>query len=424
MKSRLPPMRVNRLARVEDVVTLRTGDDIAGAARRAIAMLGGMSAVLQGRPIALIKPNFVAGRPARTGATTNLNLIATVAEEVRAAGAMPYLCESPGTEFDFEATYKILGLEQFCRQHEIGIVGQVHDWLELRPPGARRLRRFRVPAQLADAALINLPVLKTHVVSGMSVAMKNLMGILPREDRRSMHTLGIQQSIVDLNLGVKPDLNIVDGSIGQDGDGPLYGRQANLGVLVAGRDSLSVDLVCCHIAGVDPMAIGHFRLALQQTGPRRPRLRGEQIELGRPFELPRVKPLYRFAFWLMYPLDYPFARVTGSHLCTELYKTGLVGTRPKIRAESCTRCGVCVEACPLPGVIDLSTLTINPRTCERCLLCFEACPEGAIAVKGMSGATDGLTKDAATASGTIVATIGRPVAQERREEVQASTTPG
>jgi uncharacterized protein (DUF362 family)/ferredoxin len=385
--------RIAPATRRDDVMTLRTGDDIAGAARRAIDLLGGMPAILAGRHVAILKPNFVAGRPARTGATTNLDLIAAVAEAVHAAGAQPFLCESPGTEFDFEATYTILGLEEFCRRHEIGIVGQVNEWLELRPAGARRLKRFHVPAKLADACLINLPVLKTHVVSGMSVAMKNLMGLLPREDRRSMHTLGIQQSIVDLNLGVKPDLNLVDGSIGQDGEGPLYGNRADLGVLVAGRDSLSVDLVCCQIAGVDPLSIGHFRLGLEQMGPRRPQAIGDEVRAQRPFELPKVRPLYRFAFWLMYPLDYPFARVTGSHLCTELYKTGLVGTRPKIVADACTRCGACVEACPLPNVIDLATLSINPRTCERCLLCYEACPEGAIAVKGMSGATSGATAE-------------------------------
>lgn len=370
----------------QNVVTLRTGDDIAGATRRAIELVGGMSRVLDGRRVAILKPNFVAGRPARTGATTSLELIAVVAEAVHAAGATPFLCESPGTEFDFEATYTILGLEEFCRRHDIGIVGQVHDWLELRPPGARRLKRFRVPMQLADACLINLPVLKTHVVSGMSLAMKNLMGLLPREDRRSMHTLGIQQCIVDMNLGLAPDLSIVDGSVGQDEDGPLYGRRADLGALVAGCDSLAVDLACCQIAQVDPQDVGHLRLALEQMGPRHVALGGEAVRAEQPYALPRVAPLYRFAFWMMYPLDYPFYRLTGEHLCTALYSTGLVGTRPRIVEDACTRCGVCVEACPLPNVIDLTTLRVDPRTCQRCLLCYEACPEGAIAVKGMSGA--------------------------------------
>jgi len=340
--------------------------------------------------VAVLKPNFVAGRPARTGATTSLDLIAAVADAVHAAGATPLLCESPGTEFDAEATYTILGLDAFCRRHEIGFVRHVDHWLEVRPPGARRLKHFRVPAQLAEACLINLPVLKTHVVTGMSVAMKNLMGLLPREDRRAMHTRGIQQCIVDLNRGVRPDLSIVDGSVGQDGDGPLYGHAANLGLLVAGRDSLAVDLACCRLVKVDPLSIGHLRLGLGQLGSREPRLLGETVERAQPYALPRVPPLYRFVFWLMYPLDYPYHRLTGTHLCAALYKSGLVGTRPQIVKDACTHCGICVQTCPLPNVIDLTTLRVNPQTCARCLLCYEACPEGAMVVKGLSGVTDSL----------------------------------
>jgi ferredoxin len=224
----------------------------------------------------------------------------------------------------------------------------------------------------------------------MSVAMKNPMGLLPREDRRVMHTLGIQQCIVDMNRGIAPDLSIVDGSVGQEGDGPLYGHAADLGVLVAGRDSLAVDLVCCQLVKVDPLSIGHLRLGLGQLGPREPRLLGETVERAQPFALPRVPPLYRFVFWLMYPLDYPYHRLTGKHLCAALYKSGLVGTRPQIVKEACTQCGICVQTCPLPNVIDLTTLRVNPQTCARCLLCYEACPEGAIGVKGMSGVTDSL----------------------------------
>ena len=372
----------------QDVAVVRTGDDIAAATRRLIDELGGMTAILNGRPVAILKPNFVAGRPAPPAATTNLDLLATVADAVHEAGATPLLCESPGTEFNFENTYTILGLEDFCRQHDIGVVGPVTDWIELRPHGARRLRRFHKPAQLADACLINLPVLKTHVVSGMSLAMKNLMGLLPRLDRRNMHTLGIQQCIVDMNRGIKPDLSIVDGSVGQDRDGPLYGHAAHLGLLVGGRDSLAVDLTCCRLVSVDPMTIGHLRLGVEQLGARQPRLLGDTGDDTDPYVLPHVKPLYRFVFWLMYPLDYPYHRATGKHLCTALYETGLVGTRPQIVDDACTRCGICVEICPLPDVINLTTLRINPQICARCLLCVEACPENAIVVKGMSGATD------------------------------------
>jgi|GEM_PF-272420 len=398
---------------IDTIAVTRTFDGIEEAARRAIAQVGGMASVLKGAKMAVLKPNFVAGRPAATGSTTSFALLKAVAAEVRACGAEPVLCEMPGTEFDREATYTILGVEQFCSDNGIRIVridpeGDEQDWVALQPAGAKKLRRFHVPRLLNDACLINLPVLKTHVVSGMSLGMKNPMGILPRPDRRAMHTFGIDQSIVDMNLGIKPALTIIDGSAGQDGEGPLYGDTSDLQVLVAGRDSLAVDLVCCQLVGVKPRDIPHLRLALAQFGKPSWSIVGEEIGVIRRFRLPAQKPLYRFIFWLMYPLDYPYTwlirrgRVRSGqgqsgrakaaptrmaeHFCTTLYSTGLVGTRPYIHAEQCTRCGVCVETCPLPNVIDLKTLKVDYATCQRCLLCYEACPEHAISVKGYSGA--------------------------------------
>jgi len=375
------------------IAVTRTFDGIEEAAHRIIEQIGGMDSVIRGAKIAILKPNFVAGRSAATGSTSSFALLKAVAEEVRACGAEPVLCETPGTEFDREATYTILGVEKFCAENGIRILridpeGGEQDWMELRPAGAKRLRRFRIPRILNEARLINLPVLKTHVVSTMTLGMKNPMGILPRPDRRSMHTFGIDQSIVDMNLGIKPALTIVDGSVGQDGEGPLYGDKADLQVLVAGRESLAVDLVCCQLVGVNPHDIPHLKLALEQWGKPSWTLAGEDVGVIKKFRLPQQKALYRFVFWLMYPLDYPYTWIAerGKHLCTTLYGTGLVGTRPQIKEENCTRCGICVEACPLPNVIDLKTLKVNYSACQRCLLCYDACPESAISVKGYSGA--------------------------------------
>lgn len=371
----------------------RTFDGVEEATHRVIEQIGGMDSVIRGAKIAILKPNFVAGRGAETGSTTSFALLKAVAEEVHACGAEPVLCETPGTEFDREATYTILGVEKFCAENGIRILrvdpeGGAQDWVELRPRGAKRLRTFRIPRVLSEARLINLPVLKTHVVSTMTLGMKNPMGLLPRPDRRAMHTFGIDQCIVDMNLGIRPDLTIVDGSVGQDGEGPLYGDKADLQVLVAGRESLAVDLVCCQLVGVNPRDIPHLKLALEQMGKPSWITVGEEVSVIKKFRLPEQKGLYRFIFWLMYPLDYPYTWVAerGKHLCTTLYSTGLVGTRPKIKEENCTRCGVCIEACPLPDVIDLKTLKVNYATCQRCLLCYEACPENAISVKGYSGA--------------------------------------
>ncbi len=376
----------------DTVAITRTFDGIEEAAHRLIAQIGGMESVIRGAKIAVLKPNLVAGRNASTGSTTSFALMKAVAEEVRACGAEPVLCETPGTEFDRDATYTILGIEQFCAENNIRILRLDPEggdgWMELQPDGAKILRHYHKPSILQEARLINLPVLKTHVVSTMTLSMKNLMGVLPKPDRRTMHSFGIDQGIVDMNLGIKPDLNIVDGSVGQDGEGPLYGEKADLQVLVAGRNSLAVDLVCCQLVGVKPRDIPHLKLALEQMGEPFWETVGERVEVIKKFRLPSQKALYKFVFWMMFPLDYPFSWIAkrGQHLCTTLYGSGLVGTRPKISEDQCTRCGVCVDTCPLPNVIDLKTLKVNYSTCERCLLCYEACPEDAISVKGYSGA--------------------------------------
>src|SRR2546429_5082379 len=356
---------------IDTISITRTFDGIEAAAHRVISQTGGMASFIKDAKIAVLNPNFVAGRSAETGSTTSFALLKAVAEEVRACGAEPVLCETPGTEFDRDATFTILGVEKCCAESGIRIVrvdpeGGEQDWVELSPRGAKRLRHFRIPRFLSEARLINLPVLKTHVVSTMTLGMKNPMGILPRPDRRSMHTFGIDQSIVDMNLGIRPDLTIVDGSVGQDGEGPLYGDKADLQVLVAGRESLAVDLVCCQIVGVKPRDIPHLTLALEQLGKPSWATVGEEVSVIKKFRLPEQKPLYRFIFWLMYPLDYPYTLIAerGKHLCTTLYGTGLVGTRPQISAEMCTRCGVCVDTCPLPNVIDLKTLKVNYNTCQ------------------------------------------------------------
>ena len=258
-------------SKTDTIAIMRTFDGIEEAAHRVIEQVGGMQSVLRGAKTAVLKPNFVAGRSATTGSTTSFALLKAVAEEVRACGAEPVLCEIPGTEFDREATYTILGVEQFCEENGIRILridpeGGEQDWMPVQPTGARKLRRFHIPRILSEARLINLPVLKTHVVSTMTLSMKNPMGILPRPDRRAMHTFGIDQCIVDMNLGLKPGLSIVDGSVGQDGDGPLYGDKADLQVLIAGRDSLAVDLACCQTVGIKPGDIPHLKLALEQIG--------------------------------------------------------------------------------------------------------------------------------------------------------------
>ncbi len=81
---------------IDTIAITRTFDGIEAAAHRVISQVGGMASVMKGAKIAILKPNFVAGRSAETGATTSFALLKAVAEEVRACGAEPVLYTTLG----------------------------------------------------------------------------------------------------------------------------------------------------------------------------------------------------------------------------------------------------------------------------------------------------------------------------------------
>ena len=96
--------------------------------------------------------------------------------------------------------------------------------------------------------VISLPKLKTHHWAGATLSLKNLFGTLPGIcygwPKNELHWRGIDNSIIDIALTRTPDLAIVDGIVGMEGDGPLNGTPKPLGVLVMGPDLVAVDATC------------------------------------------------------------------------------------------------------------------------------------------------------------------------------------
>jgi uncharacterized protein (DUF362 family) len=112
--------------------------------------------------------------------------------------------------------------------------------------------------------LISLPKLKTHHWAGATLALKNLFGTLPGIyygwPKNELHWRGIHNSIVDIALTRTPELAIVDGIVGMEGDGPLNGVAKPFGALIMGHDLVAVDATCCRLMMLDPDKIGYLVL--------------------------------------------------------------------------------------------------------------------------------------------------------------------
>ena len=118
-------------------------------------------------------------------------------------------------------------------------------------------RENEIPRILKRSQLISTPVLHTHTFSTISVATKNLFGILPVY-RERYHEI-LNQKLIQLYKQL-PVFTIVDGTVGLEGGSMRMGNPVRTDLLIAGWDPLSIDCVASKIMGFesDEVPLLHF----------------------------------------------------------------------------------------------------------------------------------------------------------------------
>ncbi len=138
--------------------------------------------------------------------------------------------------------------------------------VEVKIPAAKVFKCAEIFRPFLDAdVVINLPKMKVHLAGTVTLGLKNWNGIVPNRhpssQQQGAHRIDLGQKMADLYRVRKADLTIVDAIIGMEGQGPHAGTPIEMGLIVAGEDTVAVDAVCCHIMGFDPMEIPAVRIA-------------------------------------------------------------------------------------------------------------------------------------------------------------------
>jgi uncharacterized protein (DUF362 family) len=219
----------------------------------------------------VLKPNLVEYHRDKVINTHPL-VVAAVIELCRKEGAAEVLvAEGPGHWRNVEYLVSASGLGDVLRQYNVPFVDLNHDE-PVQTPNLGRLTGLEylyLSRTVAEAdVLISLPKLKTHHWAGATLSLKNLFGTLPGIcygwPKNELHWRGIDNSIVDIALTRTPDLAIVDGIVGMEGDGPLNGTAKPLGALIMGIDPLAVDATCCRLMRLDPERIPYLVLGYRK----------------------------------------------------------------------------------------------------------------------------------------------------------------
>jgi uncharacterized protein (DUF362 family) len=237
----------------------------------------------------VLKPNLVEFHRDKVINTHPLVVGAAIELCKREGAADIIVAEGPGHWRNVEFLVQESGLGDVLKKYNVPFIDLNHDE-PIKTPNMGRLTGMEylyLARTVATAeVLISLPKLKTHHWAGATLSLKNLFGTLPGIcygwPKNELHWRGIDNSIVDIALTRTPDLAIVDGIIGMEGDGPLNGVAKPFGALIMGNDLLAVDATCCRLMELDPERIGYLVMgANKKLG----RLNAAEIQqLGEPIE--------------------------------------------------------------------------------------------------------------------------------------------
>jgi uncharacterized protein (DUF362 family)/Pyruvate/2-oxoacid:ferredoxin oxidoreductase delta subunit len=341
----------------------------------------------QGKLVAL-KPNCLASSAADRAVITHPAFFRAVARIVRDHGGRAVLVESPAME-PLQRVLRKGGYGPVLEELGVTVPSEGGKGVVLNPK-ERRFRRFEVLGPVLDAdILINLPKLKTHGLTGITCAVKNLFGLIPGLEKSRWHLKApgaeaFAELLLDLNEallcgsgGPARILHLVDAVVGLEGNGPgPSGAARRIGAVLAGTGAVATDLVAADLLGFDYRSIPSVKAGLERgldvSSPDKINRVGEEIGGMRVDSFAPARHSVRTA-----TLDrWPFNRKGFRNLFTR---------KPVPRRDRCTLCYQCRAICPAGAIGKAEggrkVPSYDYETCIRCYCCAEICPEAAIELK-------------------------------------------
>lgn len=218
---------------------------------------------MKGKRQIVIKPNFV---------STNIELSATHVEAVKAlldfisdhTTSKIVIAEGPASakieeglrNYNYYEELKDYGVEYIDLNEDKHIEVKVWD------SDLEKKLEVRVAKTIIDSDFrISICRPKTHDTVIVTLSIKNIVvGSLINHDKSKIHKgyKAINLTIAELTKLVKPHLSIMDGYIGMQGDGPVFGEEIMSKFAIAGLDPIAVDAVTARLMGFEPLEIGYL----------------------------------------------------------------------------------------------------------------------------------------------------------------------
>ena len=333
---------------------------------------------LKGKKV-LLKPNLLAKRESEAGITAHPSFVQTAGAFFVSLGAEVVIADSPGGVYNLsalEGIYKVTGMNDAAEKSG-AVTNKDTGYTSVHEPEVSS-KKFNIINPINEADLVvNLARMKTHALCEVSLAVKNMFGAIPGLQKAEQHArfpgrMDFADMLCDLCLVTAPQINIIDGVCGMEGNGPAGGTLKKVGVVVASANPFASDMVGAKIMGYSENEVGTIECAVQR-GLCPESIDGIEI-IGEDYS--------------RYVSSFKRPDATAGGLLKQL--PSLFGgrlqkflePRPVVNKKKCIGCGECMRNCPVSTIkIKDKKAEIEPKACIKCYCCQEFCPVKAIKVK-------------------------------------------
>jgi uncharacterized protein (DUF362 family)/NAD-dependent dihydropyrimidine dehydrogenase PreA subunit len=346
-----------------------TYDSVAEAVDRAFELF---PLAVKGKTV-FVKPNVLRGSESREGIVTHPTVLRAVVDKVETMQpAVIVVGDNPGL-FSYganEESFRQTGLMEAAKGYYQNI-GNDSQRIAFNPDFMPTVSLSRIALE-ADI-IISLPKFKTHGLTVITGAIKNSYGLLPGAQKARLHKAAgsperFHEMVVDVFRLRVPDLFLVDAVVGMEGNGPASPDLRDIGLILASDNAVAMDAVMATMMGCDPGRLRFLQKA-KEAGL-------GDYDLNSIVIVGELKPLPNFK---LPPIS--GEAIIHNKAVQELLDNRAV-LQPQVDPELCTRCGACIEQCPVSALSMGHELPqVDADTCITCFCCQEICSEKAIALK-------------------------------------------
>lgn len=238
-------------------------EELQACLRKGLEFIGWKSIVKEDSKV-FVKPNFTFPE-SRKGVTTSPELLRCLLKILRDRSNSVILGESDGANHSFKANEAFMGHQMYEICKEVGV-----ELVNLSTIPSRfveaKIQGKKVKVQLPNMLLekvdcfISVPVLKVHVMTGVSLGLKNLWGCYP-DTMRGLHHTNLDRKLTLIAKLLNPKITIIDGLYGLDWHGPMFGDPVKMNLLLISNNVVVADALGATIMDIPLKKAKHITTA-------------------------------------------------------------------------------------------------------------------------------------------------------------------